>query len=222
MDPANEVRYRHLDRERLEIVEVVQATPDSEIRYFMDGAEADTAAGEWRTMDCLDCHNRPTHVYELPHRAVDVAMTVGTLDPGIPWLRRETERVLREVEPNDDTTGTIRSALLAIYTEEHPEDLAILEASLGPVVATLTGLAERNLWPDMRITWGTYRSNLSHFDADGEFDEGGCFRCHNDELESAEGRTIEQGCEVCHTLVAVEEEDWQGVEGIDAAAFLQR
>ncbi|MEZ4387296.1 MAG: NapC/NirT family cytochrome c [Candidatus Krumholzibacteriia bacterium] len=66
---GNQVRYRHLDRQRQQIAEVVLTTPDGESRYTMGAADQDTGAGEWRTMDCLDCHNRPTHIYELPNRA---------------------------------------------------------------------------------------------------------------------------------------------------------
>jgi hypothetical protein len=147
---------------------------------------------------------------------------VGALDPAVPWLRRESERVLREVQPDADTAGRIAAALRAIYAEEHPDDLAALEASLEPTTATLTRILERNVWPQMNIGWGTYPSNLSHFDADGEFGEGGCFRCHNGELETAAGEVIEQDCETCHALVALEEEGWEGLEGLDAEAFLRR
>jgi hypothetical protein len=222
VDPRNELRYRHLDRERQQIVEVVQTTPEGEVRYIADGADEDPEAGEWRTMDCLDCHNRPTHIYHLPHRALDRALQSGDLDPSIPWLRREGERVLREVVPGDDTAASLAAALRAIYAEEHPDDLAALEAQLEPTAAALAAILERNVWPQMNIDWGTYGSNLSHFDHTGDFADVGCFRCHNDMLEADDGHTIEQDCEACHTLLAVEEPDWEGVEGIAAAAFLRR
>ncbi len=153
VDPGNLIRYRHLDAERQEIVEVVLTTDEGEVRYQLD-ADADADAGEWRTMDCLDCHNRPTHIYHLPHRALDLAMAAGDVDAGIPWIRREGERVLRETQPSDDTTGDLAAALRAIYAEDHPDDLAALEASLAPTVAVLAGILERNVWPQMNIEWG--------------------------------------------------------------------
>ncbi|MBD3222167.1 cytochrome C [bacterium] len=217
VDPRNEVRYRHLDRKRQEIVEVVQTTPDGEVRYQLADAPADS--GEWRTMDCLDCHNRPTHIYHLPHRAMDMALSTGTLDADVPWLRKEGERVLREVTPTDDTAAAIAVRLREIYREEHPDDLAALEAAIEPTSRALADILERNVWPGMNIDWGTYESNLSHFDAVGEFGDGGCFRCHNEMLESDEGDVISQDCEACHALVAMEETDWDGIAGIDAAAF---
>jgi hypothetical protein len=222
VDPGNELRYRHLDRERQQIVEVIQTTPDGERRYLRDGADEDPDAGEWRTMDCLDCHNRPTHVYELPHRALDLALASGDLDPSVPWLRREGERVLREVEPSDDTRGDLAEALRAIYREDHPDDLAALEASLDQTVTSLAAILERNVWPRMNITWGTYMSNMSHFDSEGDFSEGGCFRCHDDVLESEDGHVVAQDCDLCHTIVAEEDPDWTGLEGIEASAFIRR
>jgi len=222
VDPGNEVRYRHLDREREDIVEVVQKTPDGEIRYLRADAEADSTAGTWRVMDCLDCHNRPTHIYDLPHRAVDLALAVGALDASIPWLRREAERVLREVTPDADTATRIGARLRAIYADEHPEDLAALEAGLAPVAADLARILERNVWPRMNLTWGTYRSNLSHFDAEGEISSGGCFRCHDEAHAAADGATISQDCETCHALLAIEEPGWEGLQGVDVQAFLRR
>ncbi|HOX25879.1 MAG TPA: NapC/NirT family cytochrome c [Candidatus Krumholzibacteria bacterium] len=222
IDPGNQVRYRHLDREREDIVEVVQTTPDGEIRYLRDGAEADSTAGTWRVMDCLDCHNRPTHIYDLPHRAVDLALAVGALDPAVPWLRKEGERVLREVQPGDDTAALLATRLREIYAEEHPEDLAALEAGLEPTAARLAQVLERNVWPQMNLGWGTYRSNLSHFDADGEISSGGCFRCHDEAHVAESGETISQDCELCHSVLAMEEPGWAGLQGIDPQAFLKR
>ncbi len=221
VDPKNQVRYRHVDSQRQEIMEVVQSTPEGDIRYFRD-ADADSADGEWRTMDCLDCHNRPTHIYDLPHRALDTALTVGSLDASIPWLRKEAERLLRELEPNEDTETLISERLRAIYAEEHPEALAALEAKLQPTAAELTRILERNVWPAMNITWGTYASNLSHFDSEGEFGEGGCFRCHDGGMTTAEGEEINSDCDACHALLAVEEADWEGFEGLGMEAFLRR
>jgi hypothetical protein len=221
VDPKNQIRYRHADRERQEIAEVILTTPEGEVRYTR-GDEDDADEGEWRTMDCLDCHNRPTHIYDLPHRAVDTALAVGGLDADLPWIRKEGERVLREMEPSGDTAAAIAARLREIYAEDHPEDLAALEAGVEPAAAELARILERNVWPAMNITWGTYQSNLSHFDPDGEMSEGGCFRCHDGEMESADGRVIEQDCETCHALIALEEEDWEGFEGMTAEAFLRR
>jgi len=222
VDPANLVRYRHTDKKRQDIVEVIQETPEGEVRYLKGGAEDGGTEGEWRTMDCLDCHNRPTHIYEEPEAAVDKVMAAGKLDPGIPWLRRESVRALREVVPGDHTADALAAHLRGVYQAEHPEDLDALEGGLDQAAAELAAILERNVWPAMNITWGTYPTNLSHFDGLDEFGTGGCFRCHNDELEAADGRYIEQDCEKCHNLLAYRESDWTGLGGVDMEVFLTK
>jgi NapC/NirT cytochrome c family, N-terminal region len=221
VDPANELRYRHTDRKRQNIVEVIQKTPDGEIRYLKSGHEEETE-GEWRVMDCLDCHNRPTHIYEVPDAALDQAFAAGTLDSGVPWLRKESIRVLLEIQPDENTRQVIADRLTAIYQDEHPDNLDALEASLQSTASVLTNILERNVFPQMKIEWGTYPSNLSHFDGQDELGTGGCFRCHDDEHESETGEYIGQDCDKCHNLLAFREEGWEGLGGVDAESFVTR
>ncbi len=205
VDPRNEVRYRAADHTRREILEVVQKTPEGEIRFLRGGDEGAGGEGEWRTMDCLDCHNRPTHIFETPAGALDATFVGGRLSVDVPWLRAEAERVLRELQPDDDTAGRIAARLEAIYAEDHPDDLAALRVALPGAAAELADILERNIFPQMDIQWGTYGSHLSHFDMDGEFAANGCFRCHDDELASESGETIRQDCDLCHALIAERE-----------------
>ncbi len=211
VDPRNEVRYRALDDKRQDIVEVVQKTPDGEIRYLREDADPDDAAGVWRVMDCIDCHNRPTHIFERPDEALDVAFAEGQLDRDIPFLRHVAEQVIREVQPDGDTSGTISARLVEIYQEEYADHLELLRDDLDHTVAVLANILERNVFPSMNITWGTYASNLVHFDDEGDFSESGCFRCHDEEHVSEDGRTISQDCDNCHALLAEREEDFDSL-----------
>lgn len=222
VDPNNEVRYRHLDRERQKIVEVVLTTPAGEQRFVRGDAEGEGEEGEWRVMDCVDCHNRPTHIFEKPIQAVDEALATGLLDPSVPFLKRTAVKVLNEVPPSDDTTAAVAARLLAIYAADHPGELAAIEKMLQPTAAELAAIIERNIFPEMNIVWGTYRSNLGHFDLEGEIDESGCFRCHDDELENEAGDTITQDCDLCHNLLAYDETDWEGIPGVSPKELFGR
>jgi hypothetical protein len=64
---------------------------------------------------------------------------------------------------------------------------------------TLAGIYQGNVFPDMKVTWGTYSNNLGHMDAPG------CFRCHDDSHDTSDKKTITQDCGACHELLAVEE-----------------
>ena len=61
-------------------------------------------------------------------------------------------------------------------------------------VATSQDLWSRNVFPAMKVTWGTYPNFLGHVDAPG------CFRCHDDEHKTKDGRAISQDCELCHAI----------------------
>ena len=57
----------------------------------------------------------------------------------------------------------------------------------------------RNVFPEMKVTWGTYPNDLGHT----EF--AGCFRCHDGSHSTKDGRSITQDCNACHNLLAVDE-----------------
>jgi hypothetical protein len=207
VDPANEVRYRSVDEKRQVIVEVAQKTPDGEIRYHLEDSEYGPDEGEWRVMDCIDCHNRPTHIFETPGQALDDAFAAGLLDRGIPWLRKAAEQALWEVTPGDDTAIAVATFLESVYAEQYPEDLPALRAGLDDVAATVAAILDRNVFPQMAIEWGTYESNLGHMDLEGEFADNGCFRCHDEMHVSEDGLYISQDCDACHTLLTERETD---------------
>jgi len=58
----------------------------------------------------------------------------------------------------------------------------------------------RNVFPDMRVTWGTRPNNLGHNDSPG------CFRCHDGNHQSADGKTITNDCSACHQILVSGEE----------------
>ena len=76
VDPANVVRYRS-DEKRQTMYEVEMVANDGTTRRWK-APSADTPEGqratEWRTMDCVDCHNRPTHIYRRPDQELDAAL----------------------------------------------------------------------------------------------------------------------------------------------------
>ena len=207
VDPANEVRYRSIDDKREKIVEVIQKTPEGEIRYLLEDEEFGEDEGEWRIMDCIDCHNRPTHIFETPGQALNDAFTAGLLETDVPWLRKVADRALWELEPGDDTVAAVSNFLTETYAADHPDDLSALQADLPNISGVIAAILERNIFPRMGITWGTYASNLGHMDLDGDFADTGCFRCHDEMHVSEDGLYISQDCDACHTLLSERETD---------------
>jgi hypothetical protein len=61
-------------------------------------------------------------------------------------------------------------------------------------VAAAQDVWSRNVFPDMKVSWGTYPNYLGHVDAPG------CFRCHDDEHKASDGNVIRQDCDLCHAI----------------------
>jgi hypothetical protein len=194
VDPGVRIRYRADDkRETIGSIELTRADGTT-TTYASPGAPKE---GEWRTMDCIDCHNRPTHVYRTPEDEIDRALGEGRIDPALPFVRREGLKALQAAyTSHDDARSKIAAALDTFYTKERPTAdktrVAAAAAELGAIYST-------NVFPSMDIRWGTYPSHLGHVNSPG------CFRCHDGEHASPTGATIPQDCDMCHTVLAMEE-----------------
>jgi hypothetical protein len=200
VDPSLQIRYR-ADEKRETIYDVELTDADGSVKTFaMDGEEAPEEA-EWRVMDCVDCHNRPTHIYHTPQHEIDEAIRLGTIPRSLPFVRREGLRLLQEeYASQDEARAQMASALQAYYDENHPEAVQEQADAIAQAGAKLGDIYSTNVFPTMKIEWGTYPNHIGHEDYPG------CFRCHDDEHVTSEGESISQDCSTCHTVLAWEEE----------------
>jgi len=202
VDPANAIRYRS-DESRETIHEVELTGADGEVtRYYADGDEeaSKAAGGVWRTMDCVDCHNRPSHTFRPPEEEIDRAMSTGKIARDLPYVRREGLRLIRADYPDKGAAAeAIRAGLESFYREQFPEIAATRAADIGAAADALAEAWRSNVFPGMRVGWNTYPNHIGHVQSPG------CFRCHDDSHESPEGRVIAQDCDTCHSLLAEEE-----------------
>jgi len=155
---------------------------------------------ERRTMDCMDCHNRPTHAFDLPERAVDRALDEGAISPALPFVRKKAVELLRtEYADRDVASRELGERLDDFYRREYPQVHAAHGAEIAAASERIREIYLRNIFPNMKVTWGTYPNNLGHEDFPG------CFRCHDDKHKSADGRVITQDCNACHAVLAMDE-----------------
>jgi hypothetical protein len=154
------------------------------------------AKGERRRMDCIDCHNRPSHpLSPSPQRAVDGAMARGEIPRSLPFARREAVASLAAAYPTrEDAERDIAQRLRSFYGQNYPSLMPARGAEVDQVVRAAQRLYARNVFPGMNVTWGTHENNLGHTDAPG------CFRCHDDQHKTADGRVIKQDCDLCHDI----------------------
>jgi len=206
LDTNSPIEYIATDRQRQVIAQVSYRDSSGKQIVFTSTDTKPTAeqlaSGEHRTMDCIDCHARPTHIFQLPDRAVDLAMAQGRISSEVPFIRKKAVEVLKVNYPDRDTASrqiaaTLDSFYRASYPDVYRDKHALVETAIGQVQAVYL----RNVFPAMRVTWGTYPNNLGHTDFPG------CFRCHDGSHTSADGRTIPNDCDTCHTLLAMEEQN---------------
>ena len=203
MGPGVVIRYAHSDEQRQKIP-WVEYTRDGVPRIFKaDKAPADAPAGlPQRTMDCMDCHTRPSHAFELPERAVDRALARGELDASLPYVRKQAVAILKVAyRTSAEAERAIPDSFIAFYREKYPQLYAASKARVDESAREVLALYSRNVFPEMHIQWGTYPNNIGHTDFEG------CFRCH-DERKSADGKySIPQDCSTCHSVLAMDEEN---------------
>ncbi|HEX6894131.1 MAG TPA: NapC/NirT family cytochrome c [Bryobacteraceae bacterium] len=162
----------------------------------------DLARGEHRQMDCMDCHNRPTHIFRLPERALDQALQQGSISPALPFIKKQAMEALKREYPDQATAERqIAAALDGFYRTAYPQIYAAKQEALKNSIAAVQAIYAQNIFPEMKIKWGTYPNNLGHTDFPG------CFRCHDGNHTSADGRTITNDCATCHDLLAVGEKN---------------
>jgi nitrate/TMAO reductase-like tetraheme cytochrome c subunit len=198
MKPGVQVRYR-ADAKRETMYEVELTLEDGTVKHFSNGEPADPEA-EWRTMDCIDCHNRPTHIYYSAEEAVDWALHRGTADSDLPYVRREGVKALRAgYASHEEAQAGIPAALAGFYRSEYPE---LARSRADDIEATGRAFSEyyvTNVFPTMNIDWNTYPDHSGHEKSPG------CYRCHAGEHSTEAGETISAECSTCHTVVAWEE-----------------
>ena len=206
VDRSNQIRYRS-DESRETIYEVELTKADGSVeRFLADGAAEGEAAkaGVWRTMDCVDCHNRPSHTFHSPEDEVDLALRDGKIARDLPFVRREGVKLLKAEYPSqEEAEQAIARGLRAYYEKERPELARDRAADIEAAAAALFVGYKSNVFPNMKITWGTYKNHIGHESSPG------CWRCHDDAHKSASGRTISQDCSTCHSLLAEREADPQ-------------
>jgi hypothetical protein len=198
MNVANQVEYIAIDDKRQVIPWVRVKDRFGSVReYSAEGVtDEQLAKGERRTMDCMDCHNRPSHaIAATPERAVNEVMARGDIPKTLPFIRREAVKALKVDYPSQDAAEReISRALREFYRSTDPRTYMSSRQDVEKAVQATTAIYRRNVFPEMKVQFGTYPNNIGHMDFPG------CFRCHDDNHKSKEGKTISQDCETCHKV----------------------
>jgi len=176
MGPGVHIRYAAQDKKRQAIpwVDFRNSTSGKSRAYLASGSTADSIrALPTFEMQCVDCHNRAAHSFEEPGRAIDEAITTSRIPADLPFVKKTGVELIKAAYPTDDEAGQkIPAGLIAFYRQKYPEVAGKRASGIQAAGQTLLAIYRRNVFPDLKVTWGTYPNNLGHTDAPG------CFRCH--------------------------------------------
>ena len=152
---------------------------------------------EIRVMDCLDCHNRPSHKYNYPQNFIDKSISVGLISKSLPGIKQLSMNILyKEYGTKDSAFMAIKDKVTEFYKTKYPDVYSGKKADIDQAIAEIQNGYGNNIFPYMKADWRKYPNNIGHLENDG------CFRCHNDRHKSSSGKVISKDCNLCHSIQA--------------------
>ena len=201
MNTENHVEYISTDEKRQVIPWVKTTNIRGETRIFRSTEASVTdsvlAKGEHRTMDCMDCHNRPSHIYYPPFRTVNDLMSLNRIPHDLPGIRAIASAVLTKAYTStEDADKSIPVNLHEAYASTAPDVAATRAADINKAGKEILEIYRRNFFPEMNANWKAYPNNIGHMYNDG------CFRCHDNKHVDQKGHVLTNDCKVCHLILS--------------------
>ena len=201
MNIANKIEYRSdAKRETMSWVRLTDRNGNV-TEYTANGADP-AAIGklEQRRMDCIDYHNRPTHIYTPPDRSVDQALAAQRISATLPFAKQQGVQVLTAgYKSTDEAMAAIAQQIPAFYKAKYPQLVSSRAGDIENMVMELQRIFRDNIFPEMKVDWRTHPDNVGHYYFNG------CFRCHDGNHTSKDGKVITKECNSCHTVLTQEE-----------------
>lgn len=201
--PGVHIRFVAADAKRQTIpwVEYQNTTTGTSQTFLSEGVSPDSVKGLPKyEMQCVDCHNRPTHTFESPERSMNNALSLGEIPTGLPFIKKEGVALLNaSYSSHLDAAEKLPVALVSFYKQNYPDLYARRSQDVQGAAEAVLRIYNRNVFPDLKVGWGTYANNLGHTESPG------CFRCHDSSHTGRDGNSITQDCNACHELLATDE-----------------
>jgi len=219
MNIANEISYVSTDDQR-QVIPWVQskdrATGKVTVYSVKDAAlkPEQVAEPKQHRMDCVDCHNRPTHIYVPPDRSVDNLLSSGRIDSSLPFIKQQAVTLLTgSYKTTEEAKTAIAAGLQSFYQEKYPDVWSKRQGAVRGAIAETQRIFETTIFPEMKVDWRVHPNNIGHFYSQG------CFRCHDGNHVSADGKVISKSCESCHTMMSEEAAGTEIAGSTHGAAF---
>ncbi len=203
---GTEVNYIAKDPKRFDIPYIAVKEKDGSITEYMNTekplSREEITKGEKRRMDCIDCHNRPTHIYHSPGQEMDEMFVSGRIDQSLPYIKKVAVEILsKPYKSTDEAMTTISAGIPGYYAKNYPKEAKEKTVAIKKAALEVQGIYSRNFFPKMKVSWNTYPNHIGHFYSPG------CFRCHDGKHRSKDGRMISKDCNLCHTIISQKQEN---------------
>jgi len=198
----NEITYAASDEKRqtIEWVRMRNRQTGQTTEYRAKDSKLDAKALESapkRVMDCIDCHNRPTHIYVPPDRAIDTAMLAGRIDPSLPFIKQQAvDALTKDYKSTPEAVQAIDKGIRDYYSSKYASVYGAKRASVDRAIATAQQIFQTIRFPEMNVDWRSHPDNIGHFYFTG------CFRCHDNQHVSSDGKVISNDCHICHEVLS--------------------
>lgn len=202
INPDVSIEYKALDKKREKIpwVKYTNLKTKESFVYEDKNVKLDKSVLdklEVREMDCMDCHNRPSHNYQPPAFFINNAIIAGDIPKELPRIKAAALDILRDhFKTTDDAMKSISERIQSFYKDNYPEIYSSQKELLQKAIVGIQKEFNKNIFPEMKVRWDVYPNNIGHL----EF--MGCFRCHNDNHSTVKGRLIKKDCNLCHSINA--------------------
>jgi nitrate/TMAO reductase-like tetraheme cytochrome c subunit len=194
------IEYIATDATNQTIPWVAKVNDDGSVTEFVSSDAKQPVTGQKHQMDCIDCHNRPAHSFDTPEKALNKAMQQGRVDPSLPFVHKEGLTLIKaNYTSQADAESKITAGLEDFYRSRHSDVWNQKKPQIDQAAKTLSAIYKENVFPFMKVTWGTHPNNLGHNDYPG------CFRCHDGSHNTKAAKSIDDDCSTCHNLLAVDE-----------------
>ncbi|MBF0432523.1 MAG: NapC/NirT family cytochrome c [Fibrobacteria bacterium] len=200
MNVAADIYYATEDTKRENITWVKTVSKNGEEKIFTtkDSPYKEKEPPKYllRKMDCMDCHNRPSHKFEAPYRSLNRSMAYGEISSDIPEIKLKAMAALEQKYDNKETAlASIKQQLWDYYREDHTDYYNANKPALTKSINQVAKIYSDNFFPFMKISWKNYPDNIGHLITPG------CFRCHDGQHKTTLGETITRDCNACHTII---------------------
>jgi nitrate/TMAO reductase-like tetraheme cytochrome c subunit len=200
MNIANEITYVSTDEKRQVIPYIhVKDMQGRVTEYFAKDStltREQIAKADKRMMDCVDCHNRPTHIYVPPDLSVDNSLLARRLDASLPFLKQQAVAALTaDYKTTDAAMQGIAKSIDSFYESKYPDIAKSKQLEIRNTIDELQRIYRNTTFPEMKLNWQTHPNNIGHFYFNG------CFRCHDGQHVSPDGKVVTKDCQTCHSVL---------------------